>query len=480
MDSQALLSKQVDAQLHVVMFPWLAFGHMIPYLELAKLIAQSGNHVSFVSTPRNIDRLPKLPPNLAPFITFVKLPLPHVPNLLENAEATADLPNDKVQFLKVAYDLLQQPMARFLDAADPDWVIHDFAPYWLGPIATKLGISCAFFSIFNASSVSFFTPGDQLEYRSEPDHFTVPPKWVPFQSKVAFRYFEIKKIISEGLSGDASGISFKYRLTESIEGCDLLALRSCFELEPEWLRLLEQLNRKPVIPVGQLAPELDDRGDDGKDETWQQIKEWLDKLARGSVVYVAFGSEAKPNQTEITEIALGLEQSELPFFWVLKMSLGPSDTEMVKLPEGFEERTKGRGVVCTSWAPQLKILSHDSIGGFLSHSGWSSVVEALSLERPLILLTFFADQGLNASFLQEKKMGYLIPRNGGDGSFTREAVAQSLRLVMVEEGGKIYRDKAKEMSGLFRDRDKQKHYMDNFVSYLKAYRRIKNKGVAAS
>ncbi|KAL6339104.1 hypothetical protein AAG906_024255 [Vitis piasezkii] len=456
MDSQALLSKQVDAQLHVVMFPWLAFGHMIPYLELAKLIAQSGNHVSFVSTPRNIDRLPKLPPNLAPFITFVKLPLPHVPNLLENAEATADLPNDKVQFLKVAYDLLQQPMTRFLDAADPDWVIHDFAPYWLGPIATKLGISCAFFSIFNASSVSFFTPGDQLEYRSEPDHFTVPPKWVPFQSKVAFRYFEIKKIISEGLSGDASGVSFKYRLTESIEGCDLLA----------WLRLLEQLNRKPVIPVGQLAPELDDRGDYGKDETWQQIKEWLDKLARGSVVYVAFGSEAKPNQTEITEIALGLEQSELPFFWVLKMSLGPSDTEMVKLPEGFEERTKGRGSRLHRW--------------ILESLRWSSVVEALSLERPLILLTFFADQGLNASFLQEKKMGYLIPRNEGDGSFTREAVAQSLRLVMVEEGGKIYRDKAKEMSSLFRDRDKQKQYMDNFVSYLKAYRRIKNKGVAAS
>ena len=189
-------------------------------------------------------------------------------------------------------------------------------------------------------------------------------------------------------------------------------------------------------------------------------------------MYVAFGSEAKPNQTELTEIALGLEQSELPFFWALKLKRGPCDTEVIQLPEGFKERTKGRGVVCTSWAPQLKILSHPSIGGFLSHSGWTSVVEALQLERPLILLTFLADQGLNASFLREKKMGCLIPRNEEDGSFTREAVAQSLRLVVVEEGGKIYRDKAKEMRGVFGDRDRQNQYVDTLVSCLKEHRHI--------
>ena len=61
-------------KLHIAMFPWLAFGHMIPYLELAKLMAQKGHHISFLSTPQNIDRLPKLPPNLASLIDLVKLP----------------------------------------------------------------------------------------------------------------------------------------------------------------------------------------------------------------------------------------------------------------------------------------------------------------------------------------------------------------------------------------------------------------------
>jgi UDP:flavonoid glycosyltransferase YjiC (YdhE family) len=39
------------------------------------------------------------------------------------------------------------------------------------------------------------------------------------------------------------------------------------------------------------------------------------------------------------------------------------------------------------------------------------MVEALQFERALILLTFFADQGINAKVLDEKKIGYLIPRN---------------------------------------------------------------------
>ncbi|KAL6338812.1 hypothetical protein AAG906_023962 [Vitis piasezkii] len=379
MDSQALLSKQDDTKLHVVMFPWLAFGHMIPYLELAKLIAQRGHRVSFVSTPRNIDRLPKLPSNVAPFISFVKLPVPHVPNLPENAESTTDVPYNKVQFLKIANDLLQEPMARFLDASAPDWVLHDFAPYWLGPIAAKLGISCSFFSIFNAPTLGFLASGGR-EDRTDDEHFTVSPKWVPFPSRVAFRFFEIKKIF-ESVEGDGSGVSDLYRLSAGIRGCDLLAVRSCFELEHEWLRLLEQLHRQSVIPVG----------------------------SRGGVHDL--GASTQDTDSRLHR-------------WLL---------------ESFR---------------------------------WSSVVEALHLARPLILLTFLADQGLNASILQEKKMGYLIPRNDRDGSFTRDSVAHSLSLVVLEEEGKIYRDKAKEMKGVFGDRVRQNEYVDNFLSCLQAHRQI--------
>ena len=88
-------------KLHIVLFPWLAFGHMIPYLKFTKLIAQKGHRVSFLCTPRNIDRLPKIPSNLSPLISLVKLSLPHVDNLPDYAEATVDLPSEKIEVLPV-------------------------------------------------------------------------------------------------------------------------------------------------------------------------------------------------------------------------------------------------------------------------------------------------------------------------------------------------------------------------------------------
>lgn len=475
MESQSNPQITKDDKLSIVMFPWLAFGHMIPFLELSKLIALKGHRVTFVSTPKNIDRLPKIPQNLSPLITFKKIPLPHVEKLPENAEATIDLPYDKVKYLKKAYDQLEQPITQLLQDISPDWVIHDFAPYWLGPIAAKLGISSAYFSIFIAASLCFLGPVQNLigvsgDNRKKPEDFTVPPKWVPFESTVAFRLFEINRVFDD-VTGDDENIPATYRIGKSVDGCDVVAVRSSYEFEPEWLQLLEEIYQKPVIPVGQLPPMPQDHDSVDDNKEWKTIREWLDKQAKGSVVYVAFGSEVKPSQYELTEIAQGLELTGFPFFWALRKKRGLADTEVVELPDGFEERTKERGIVCTSWAPQLKILSHNSVGGFLTHSAWSSVVEAIQFEKPLILLTFSTEQGLNARLLEEKKMGYSVPRDDRDGSFTRDSVADSVKLVMVEEGGKLYRDKVREVKGLFADRDIQDKYVNNLLDYFRKHNR---------
>ncbi|KAK4742923.1 hypothetical protein SAY87_000924 [Trapa incisa] len=376
--------------LHIAMIPWLAFGHMIPYLELAKHMAGRGHRISFLSTPRNIDRLPKLSPNLEALVEFVKIELPSVENLPENAEATSDLTYDKVQHLKVAYDLLQKPVAGLLASLAPDWVLYDFAPYWVGPIARKLGIKTAQFTIFTAFTLVYAGPpwsSKGGDYRKKPEDFTVAPKWVPFHTSVAFSYFAINKIFDDVIKMNKSGVSDLYRLGAGQEGADIIATRSSYEVEPEWLKVLEELMQKPVFPIGQLPPRSNDLNAEEENEAWECIKQWLDSHNKGSVIYVAFGSEAKPSEDEATQIALGLEDSGMPFFWVMRAQLGSSDKDRIKLPDGFEERVKGRGIVWSTWAPQLKILAHDSVGGFLTHSGWSSVVEALSFGRALILLS---------------------------------------------------------------------------------------------
>ena len=72
--------------LHVVVFPWLAFGHMIPFLELSKRLARRGHAVTFVSTPRNAARLSAVPPELSARVRVAKLELPAVEGLPDGAE----------------------------------------------------------------------------------------------------------------------------------------------------------------------------------------------------------------------------------------------------------------------------------------------------------------------------------------------------------------------------------------------------------
>ncbi|EFH54883.1 At2g22590/T9I22.3 [Arabidopsis lyrata subsp. lyrata] len=440
-----------ETKLHVVMSPWLAFGHMVPYLELSKLIAQKGHRAlnfrkdlvaskSFgpaLSTPRNIDRLlPRLPENLSSIINFVKLPLPVGDNKLpEDGEATTDVPFELIPYLKIAFNGLKVPVTEFLESSKPDWVLQDFAAFWLPPISP-------------------LSTARRSGFLNRRDSKSTPPKWVPFETPVAFKLFECRYI-------------FRGFMAETTEG-NISDIHRAGGYEAEWLGLMQDLHRKPVIPVGVLPPKPEEKFEDT--DTWLTVKKWLDLRKSKSVVYVAFGSEAKPSQTELNEIALGLELSGLPFFWVLKNRRGPWDTEPVELLEGFEERTADRGMVWRGWVEQLRTLSHDSIGLVLTHPGWGTIIEAVRFAKPMAMLVFVYDQGLNARVIEEKKIGYMIPRDETEGFFTKESVAKSLRLVMEEDEGEVYRENVKEMKGVFGDMDRQDHYVDSFLDYLVANR----------
>jgi hypothetical protein len=286
----------------------------------------------------------------------------------------------------------------------------------------------------------------------------VVPDYVPFPTTVAYRGFEAREFFTPVLVPDESGVSEGYRFAKCIEESQLVAIRSSAEFEPEWLQVLGGLYRKPVIPVGLFPPPpTQDIGGH------KAALQWLDRQTRGSVVYAAFGSEAKLTSAQLQTIALGLEASGLPFLWAFRQPVDANEGKS-GLPEGFEERVDGRGLVCRGWVPQARFLAHESIGGFLTHAGWNSIIEGLARGVRLVLLPLMFDQGLNAWHLTEKKISVEVPRDEEDGSFTPKDIAAALRRVVVEEECEVFGDKAKELAKLFGNDEMNDQCVRDFLS----------------
>ncbi|XP_050873491.1 putative UDP-rhamnose:rhamnosyltransferase 1 [Lathyrus oleraceus] len=451
--------------IHVVMLPWSAFGHLIPFFKLSIALAKAGVHVSYISTPKNIQRLPKLPSNLSHLIDLVEIPLPSFnTNLLpKEAEATMDIPFDKIQYLEEVYDQLQHPVKRLVSNWLPNWIICDYNPHWIVEIAHELHVKLIYYSVVSAATLVFLgPPSNTMKSRFSPESLTSPPKWVTFPSSVAYKRNEaiaFSNSVHQETNSEVSGIE---RLVKVICAAKAVICCSCYEIEGEYLNLYKKLVGKPVIPIGLLPVETPQR----KSGSESAIFEWLHKQATKSVVFVGFGSECKLSKEQVSEIAYGLEVSKLPFLWGLRKPDWASNDQDF-LPIGFSERTCERGLVCMGWIPQQEILAHSSIGGSLFHSGWGSAIETLQFGNNLVVLPFIVDQPLNARLLVDKGLAIEVERNE-DGTFTRHEIAKSLRYAMVLEEGEELRAKTREAAVIVGNlKLHQDHYIAEFVKFLK-------------
>lgn len=53
------------------------------------------------------------------------------------------------------------------------------------------------------------------------------------------------------------------------------------------------------------------------------------------------------------------------------------------------------------WCSQMEVLSHPSLGCFVTHCGWNSSIESLASGVPMIAFPQWADQGTNTNLIKD-------------------------------------------------------------------------------
>ncbi|XP_059427801.1 zeatin O-glucosyltransferase-like [Corylus avellana] len=184
--------------------------------------------------------------------------------------------------------------------------------------------------------------------------------------------------------------------------------------------------------------------------------EWLHKQTPNSVIYVSFGTTTTMEEEQIKELAIGLEKSEQKFIWVLrdadKGDVFNGEVRKAELPKGFEERVKSRGMVVRDWAPQLEILSHPSTGAFMSHCGWNSCMESITMGVPIAAWPMASDQPRNTVLIaQLLKVGIVVKKwSHMDQIVTSSSVDNALKMLMASKEGDVIRKRAAELGGAVR------------------------------
>ncbi|KAA8518134.1 hypothetical protein F0562_015608 [Nyssa sinensis] len=184
--------------------------------------------------------------------------------------------------------------------------------------------------------------------------------------------------------------------------------------------------------------------------------EWLDEQTPNSVIFVSFGTTTSFTDEQIKELAIGLEKSEQKFIWVLrdadKGDVFEGEVRKPELPDGFEERMEGKGVVVRDWAPQLEILGHPSTGGFMSHCGWNSCMESLTMGVPIAAWPMHSDQPRNSVLITKVLNVGVVVKDWACRVelVTSLTVERAVRRLMASEEGDKIRKRAAELGGAVR------------------------------
>ncbi|KAM7503967.1 hypothetical protein LguiB_002871 [Lonicera macranthoides] len=426
------------------MFPWLAMGHITPFLHLSNELAARGHSISFLLPKKAQSQLYHL--NLHPsLITFHPLTIPPVDGLPAGAETASDIPIFLTNHLATAMDLTRDQLQEFLHTLKPDFIFYDMA-HWVPDLASPLGIKTVCYNVISAASIALVPLQKSCENKPLTlEQIVGPPPGYP-SSTVVLRGHEYRNY-SFMFMEFGSGILFYERVTTAMLRSDAVAIRTCHEIEQGMYEYISTEYSKPVLLTGSVLPKPEETK---LEERWGT---WLDQFKPGSVVFCALGSQIILEMNQFQELVLGFELTGLPFFAALKPPLGATTIEEA-LPEGFKERTR--------------VLGHPSVGCFVNHCGFGSMWESLMSDSQIVLVPYLVDQVVNTRLLAaELKVAVEVERDE-DGGFTKESLCKSIMCVMDgdSEVGGLVRKNHRKWKETLASPGFMSNYIDEFVHNL--------------
>ncbi|KAA8526173.1 hypothetical protein F0562_008088 [Nyssa sinensis] len=456
----------------IVFIPSPVIGHLVPTVEMAKHLIDRDERLSITVLLMKLPNDAKLASSAYGYdtsrIRFVDLPTPTQvdPELAKSAmHYLSDLVHGHKTLVRdVVADITRSHSVRLAG-----FVVDMFCTTMID-VANEFGVPSYVFFTSSASvlglmlhlqSLQDTQNQDITEFKDSDAELLVPAFTNPVPAKV------LPNVVLD--KGGSCTLFLenaqKFRETKGI------LVNTFTELESHAIKSLGTLssdgneNIPPVYPVGPIL-NIKEEGGGGEathnnQQQYDAIMSWLDDQPPSSVLFLCFGTMGCFGDNQVKEIAHALESSGHRFLWSLRRPppkgsmdfphdySNPEDV----LPEGFLERTVGKGMgKVIGWAPQAAVLSHSAVGGFVSHCGWNSTLESIWCGVPVATWPLYAEQQMNAFELVrelglavELKLDYrrdFFRSSDEVGLLRAEEIESGIRQVMMD--GEI-RKKVKEM-----------------------------------
>lgn len=400
--------------LHVIFLPYMAPGHMTPLVDIARLFAAHSFTVTIIATPANaycFNKAINRDIKSGRKISIEILPFPSaqsgLPEGCENL-TNAHTPEMTIKLFN-AIEMLQPQIEKLIRKNRPDCIASDVLFHWTANVAADLGIprlafsGSGFFNLSVAYCVEHYQPHKNIQSETEP--FILPT----LPHKVMLTRSQLPDVVK---TRNKFSKLFE-QLKEAEKKSYGMLVNSFKELDKDYAdyyRTVRGIKAWHVGPVSLFNKHEDDKVERGEKAliSIDACNKWMNSKSPNTVVYVCFGSLIRFSKLQIKEIASALESTGYFFIWVVGKVLesdknGEEGQDGRWLPEGFEERTKetGRGMIIRGWGPQVVILEHAAIGGFLTHCGWNSIMEGVTAGVPMITWPVFAEQFYNEKLVTQ-------------------------------------------------------------------------------